>query len=182
MASKFWIFFHFSASLLSAIIPQLKILNLELIPSILTFHNLDMQVHPAQLWCWIMLLLTNCEVHTGKHSDRGFEVRTERKAEVRIFSRMARTNWSIRALLYSHNQRPKTEAFFKFSTEHICVFLECSCCKGHFFNSHILFKVKLSIKRSKSCVKIFVIPLFVCRRSSHSNTPFCVSIGLWTDS
>ena len=35
-----------------------------------------------------MLLLTNCEVHTGKYSDRSFEVRTERKAEVRIFSRM----------------------------------------------------------------------------------------------
>ena len=25
-----------------------------------------------------MLLLTNCEVHTGKYSDRSFEVRTER--------------------------------------------------------------------------------------------------------
>ena len=54
-----------------------------------------------------MLLLTNCEVHTGKYSDRSFEVRTERKPKVRIFSRMDRTNWSIRALLYSHNQRPK---------------------------------------------------------------------------
>ena len=59
----------------------------------------------------IMLLLTNCEVHTGKYLDRNFEVRTERKAEVRIFSLMDWTNWSVRALLYSHNQRPKTEAF-----------------------------------------------------------------------
>ena len=25
-----------------------------------------------------MLLLTNCEVHTGKYLDRSFEVRTER--------------------------------------------------------------------------------------------------------
>ena len=25
-----------------------------------------------------MLLLTNCEVHMGKYSDRSFEVRTER--------------------------------------------------------------------------------------------------------
>ena len=43
-----------------------------------------------------MILLTNCEVHTGKYSDRSFEVRTERseirtKTKVRIFSRMDRT-------------------------------------------------------------------------------------------
>ena len=55
----------------------------------------------------VMVLLTNCEVHTGKYSDRSCEVRTERKTKVRIFSRMDRTNWSIRALLYIHNQRPK---------------------------------------------------------------------------
>ena len=30
----------------------------------------------------IMLLLTNCEVHTGKYLDRSFELRTER-SEVR---------------------------------------------------------------------------------------------------
>ena len=30
----------------------------------------------------IMLLLTNCEVHTGKHSDRSLDVRTKR-SEVR---------------------------------------------------------------------------------------------------
>ena len=51
-----------------------------------------------------MLLLTNCEVHTGKYLERNFEVRTERKAKVQIFSRMDRTNWSIKALLCSHNQ------------------------------------------------------------------------------
>ena len=56
-----------------------------------------------------MLLLINCEVHTGKYLDRSFEVRTERsgsvrKAKVQIFSHMDRTNWSIRALSYSHNQ------------------------------------------------------------------------------
>ena len=28
---------------------------------------------------YIMLLLPNCEVHTGKYLDRSFEVRTERK-------------------------------------------------------------------------------------------------------
>ena len=32
--------------------------------------------------CHIMLLLTNCEVHTGKYLGRSFEVRTER-SEVR---------------------------------------------------------------------------------------------------
>ena len=51
-----------------------------------------------------MRLLTNCEVHTEKYSDRSFEIRTERKTKVRIFSRMDRTNCSIRALLHSHNQ------------------------------------------------------------------------------
>ena len=30
-----------------------------------------------------MLLLTNCEVHTGKYSDRGFEVRSEKVRSVR---------------------------------------------------------------------------------------------------
>ena len=56
-----------------------------------------------------MLLLTNCEVHTGKYWIVGLkygpnEVRSVRKAKVQIFSRMDRTNWSIRALLYNHNQ------------------------------------------------------------------------------
>ena len=54
-----------------------------------------------------MLLLTNCEVHTGKYLDRSFEVQTERSegpVKVQIFCRTDRTNWSIRALLYSHNQ------------------------------------------------------------------------------
>ena len=32
------------------------------------------------------------------------EVRSVRKTKVQIFSRMDRNNWSIRALLYSHNQ------------------------------------------------------------------------------
>ena len=33
---------------------------------------------------YIMLLLTNCEVHTGKYLDRSFEVRTERRETLRI--------------------------------------------------------------------------------------------------
>ena len=56
-----------------------------------------------------MLLLTNCEVHTGKYLDRSFEVgtngvRSVRNTKVQMFSRMDRTNWSIRALLYTRNQ------------------------------------------------------------------------------
>ena len=42
-------------------------------------------LHLIKLWQgWhnTMLLLTNCEVLTGKYSDRSFEVRTER-SEVR---------------------------------------------------------------------------------------------------
>ena len=35
------------------------------------------------------------------------EVRSVRKTKVRIFSSMDRTNWPIRALLYSHKQRPR---------------------------------------------------------------------------
>ena len=44
--------------------------------------------HPnLSIFCFymIMLLLTNCEVHTGKYLDRSFEVRTER-SEVRTKS------------------------------------------------------------------------------------------------
>ena len=74
----------------------------------------------------IKLLLTNCEVHTGnirtavlKYGPN--EVRFVRKTKVRIFSRMDQTNWSIRALLYSHNinQRPKPSSN---STMNIFVF------------------------------------------------------------
>ena len=54
----------------------------------------------------IMLLLTNCEVHTGNIRTEVLkygpnELRSVGKAEVRIPSRMDRTNWSIRASLYS---------------------------------------------------------------------------------
>ena len=39
-------------------------------------------VSEASLYGNIMLLLTNCGVHTGKYLDRGFKVRTE-QSEVR---------------------------------------------------------------------------------------------------
>ena len=131
-------------------------------------------LHAIKVWGNNKLLLTNCEVHAGKYLDWSFEVRTKR-SEIRSKSwgphifQHGPHNWSISALLYSHNQRPKTEAFFKFSTEHTCVFLECSCWKGNFFQFPYLIK-------SKTCVKIFVIPFdFVYwRRSSisRSNTLF----------
>ena len=34
-------------------------------------------------------------------------MRSVRKTKIRIFSRMNRVNWSVRALLYCHNKRPK---------------------------------------------------------------------------
>ena len=55
-----------------------------------------------------MLLLTNCEVHTAKYSDRSFDVRTEWN-EVRTknlrseYFPYGTNNWLIRALLYSHH-------------------------------------------------------------------------------
>ena len=82
------------------------------------------------------------------------EVRSVRKTKVRIFSRMNRTNWSIRAPLYSHSQRSRIEAFSKFSTERICAFLECSCSKGNFSSSSISAEVKLSLKKVKSALKL----------------------------
>ena len=57
----------------------------------------------------IMLLLTNCEVHTGPYSDRSLDVRTERSnIRTKYYSPnifpYGPHNWSIRALLYSHKQ------------------------------------------------------------------------------
>ena len=100
-----------------------------------------------------MLLLTNCEVHTGKYLDHSFEVRTERKAKVQIFSRMDRTNWSIRALLYSHNQ-------------HL----------GFTLDKMILNLIIMTIYTSNSFSSIFIrilpeyfpIPLSHLKRSFHS--------------
>ena len=110
------------------------------------------------LWTTV-LFLTNCEVHMGKYFDRSFEVRTERKAEVRIFSRMDTTDWSIRALLYSHNQRPKPKPSLNSVLNIFVSSLNAAVRKEFFSSSHISFKVKLSIK-SKTCLRIFVI-LFV---------------------
>ena len=89
-------------------------------------------------------------------------MRSIRKAEVRIFSHVDRTNWSIRALLYSHNQRQKTEAFSKFSTGHSVSSLNAVVGREIFpVPSHISFKVKLSIKKSKTCIEIVIPFVFV---------------------
>ena len=93
-----------------------------------------------------MLLLTNCEVHTGKCLDRSFEVpnevRSVRNTKVRIFSRMDRTNWPTRALLYSHDQRPKPSLN---SVVNIFVSsLNAAVGRETFSNSYISFEVKLS--------------------------------------
>ena len=70
------------------------------------------------------------------------EVRSVRKAEVRIFSRMDRTNWSTRILLYSHDQRPKPSLN---SVLNIFVSsLNAAVGREIFSSSHISFEVKLT--------------------------------------
>ena len=49
-----------------------------------------------------MLLLTNCEVHTGKYLDRSFEVRTER-SELRGFVGLLREFVSLNVGLKLRN-------------------------------------------------------------------------------
>ena len=83
-----------------------------------------------------------------------------RKTKVRIFSRMGRTNWSTRALLYSHTKRPKPSLN---SELNIFVFsLTAAVGREIFSNSFISFEVKLSLKRPKFAKKF-------CR-------PFCLFI------
>ena len=125
-----------------------------------------------------MLLLTNCEIHVGKYPDRSFEVRTERskvctKTKVRIFSRMDRINWPIRASLYSHNQRPKTSL-----NSELDIFvssLNAAVGRELFSNSSILFKVKLSLKNQnlrKNLCRPTYLRIEIGLRFPRSNTPF----------
>ena len=98
----------------------------------------------------------------GKYSDCSFEVRTERmrfvrKAKVRIFSRMDRTNWPIRALLYDHNQRPKPSSN---STLNIFVSFPVSSLnavvrRSILSNFSVSFKIKISFKKPKLAYKHF---------------------------
>ena len=112
-----------------------------------------------------MLLLTNCEVHIkGKYSGRRFELWTDcrevrtKNQDPNIFS-YGPNYWLIRAFLYSHNQ--KSKVFFKFNTEHICVFLECSCWKIKVFPISLSHLNKDFAKKTKTCVNILVFH-FVC--------------------
>ena len=80
-------------------------------------------------------------------------MRSIRKARIQIFSSMDRTNWSIRALLYSHNQH----LGFILDTElhndnlHTKFLLEDfhSNSSGIFSNSSISFNEKLSFIKPK---------------------------------
>ena len=80
-------------------------------------------------------------------------MRSVRKAKVQIFSHMERTNWSIRALLYSHNQ-------------HL----------GFTVDKMILYWITMTIYTSNSFSSIFIrilpeyfpIPLSHLKRSFHS--------------
>ena len=126
-------------------------------------NQVNVSVILCSYWPIVRSIQENIRTEVLKYGPN--EVRSVRKAdhEVRIFSRMGRTNWPKRASLYSHNQRPKTKAFSKFNTELICVFLECSCWKGNCFQFHISVKVKLSIKKVKLAWKFlsYYLLLFI---------------------
>ena len=66
------------------------------------------------------------------------------RSEVQLLFSMDRTNWSIRALLYRHNQRSKTKSSLscKFRTGHICVFLDCSCCNWNLKFFQVLYFIQ----------------------------------------
>ena len=100
------------------------------------------------------------------------EVRSVRKAKVQMFSRMDRTNWSIRALLYSHNQ-------------HL----------GFTLDKMILYWIIMTMYASNSFLSIFIrilpeyfpVPLSHLKRSFHSKNqnllkslyrPFCLFIDV----
>ena len=104
------------------------------------------------------------------------EVRSVRKTKARIFSRMNRINWSIRAFLESQNQRPKpslnSELNIFVSSLNVAVGREI------FFDSSISIKVKFSFKKTKTCVKIFCCP---CYLLIEVGLRFSGPIRLWTD-
>ena len=111
----------------------------------------------------------------GKHSDCCVKVRTEQKTKFQRISRMDRTNSSIRVLLYSHNQdqNPKSEALSKFRVDHVCMHLDCSCCKRIFFQFLYLIQRKAFVQKAETCVKFLSSILFVYKSRpsiSRSNT------------
>ena len=112
--------------------------------------------------------------------------------EVRIFSRMDRTNWSIRALLYSRNQHlgltRQNDTLLNYNDNlHIKFLLEYfhSNSSGTFSSSSASFKEKLSFKKTKTCLKSLYRPLClfidVGLRFSGPIRLFGGPIRLWTD-
>ena len=111
------------------------------------------------------------------------KVRSARKTKIQIFSLMDRTNWSIRALLYSHTQRPKPSLMSELNI--FVSSLTAAVGREIFSNSAILFKVKLSLEKRKLNVKVFVVH-FVCLLKEAFDFPvqyafFGGPIRLWTD-
>ena len=113
--------------------------------------------------------MTNCGVHTGNiripvlnHGPN--KVGSVRKTKVRIFARMDRINWLIRALLYSHNQRSKPS--LNSEPNKFVSSLKAAIGREIFSSSSISFKVKLSFKKLKLAKKFLSSILFVYRGSS----------------
>ena len=78
------------------------------------------------------------------------EVSSVQKTKVRIFSRIDRTNWSIRALLYSHNQKPTP-----FLNSYLCIFvpsLTAAVGREILSNFSISFKSKAFIQETQTCL------------------------------
>ena len=101
----------------------------------------------GQAWNWLILcsywpivrsILENIRTEVLKYGPN--EVRSVRKAEVRIFSRMDSSNWSIRALLYRHNQRPKPSLNSVLNM--FVSSLNAPVGREIFSSSHISFKIK----------------------------------------
>ena len=115
-------------------------------------------------------------------------MRSVQKAKVQIFSGMDQTNWSIRALLYSHNQHTFIPDKMNYNDNlHIKLLLKYLHLNssGIFSNSSISFKEKLSLKNPKLALKSLYHPfcLFIDAGTRFSGR-ICLSGGpiwLWTD-
>ena len=111
------------------------------------------------------------------------EVRSIRKAKVQIFSRMDRTNWSIRALLYSHNQHLRF-ILDKMILNWIVMTIYASNSLSSIFTRIFrnIFKFlwliwrKAFIQKTKTCLKKSlwsILFVYWCKPSIfRSNTPF----------
>ena len=115
------------------------------------------EIIPCSYWPIVRSIRENIWTAALKYGPN--EVRSVRKAKVQIFSRMDRTNWSIRALLYSRNQ-------------HLVFILD----------KMILNWILMTIYTSNSFSNIFIrilpeyfpIPLSHLKRSIHSKTKTCL--------